>query len=221
MSTIIPFHHPTTILVAGPTLSGKTTFVKKLIRTRMVQPAPERIFWIYKEKDDNIEFGKLKEEFPNLKLYSDLDPEIFESINPQERNLVILDDVMSEAGDSKSVAKLFTQGSHHRNMTVVFLVQNLFHQAKQMRTISLNSHYMVLFKNPRDQGQIRSLSYQMYPNEKNFLADAFSDATAAPHSYLLVDLHPETPEHFRVRTKIFPGETTIVYVPRDYKNDID
>ena len=121
---------------------------------------------------------------------------------------MILDDVMAEAGDSKSVAKPFAQGSHHRNMTVIFLVQNLFHQAKQMRNISLNSHYMVLYKNPRDQGQIHALSYQMYPSEKHFLADAFADATAAPHSYLLLDFHPETPEHLRVRAKIFPGETT-------------
>ena len=168
MASIIPFHHPTKILVAGPTFSGKTTFVKKVIRTRMVQPAPERIIWLYKEKDDKREFESMARDFSNIQFFSDLDPEIFESINTQERNLIILDDVMNEGGDSKSVAKLFTQGSHHRNMTVVFLVQNLFHQAKQMRTIRLNSHYMVLFKNPRDQGQIRALAYQMYPAEKIF-----------------------------------------------------
>ena len=82
----------------------------------------------------------MEREFPTIQFHSDIDNSIFDSINPAERNLVILDDVMSEAGDSKSVAKLFTQGSQNRNMTVVFLVQNLFHQAKQMRNISLNTH---------------------------------------------------------------------------------
>ena len=221
MACVITFRHPTTILIGMPTFTGKSTFVKRIISTQLILPPPERIIWIYKEKDEKTEFGNITQEFPGIKFYSDLDPEIFEGLNTQERNLIILDDVMTEAGESKSVAKLFTQGSHHRNMTVVFLVQNLFHQAKQMRTISLNTHYMVLYKNPRDQGQIRSLSYQMYPNEKNFLADAFADATSTPHSYLLVDLHPETPEHFRVRTRIFPGETTIVYVPREYKNELE
>ena len=201
MAAVIPFHHPTTILVAGPTFSGKTSFVKKVIRTRMVQPSPERIIWVYKEKDGNLEVGPIVQEFPNVQFYSELDPNIFDNINAQERNLIILDDVMTEAGDSKSVAKLFTQGSHHRNMTVVFLVQNLFHQAKQMRTISLNSHYMVLFKNPRDQGQIRALSYQMYPSEKNFLVDAFADATAAPHSYLLLHLTKNWKEHIKVYSR--------------------
>ena len=218
MACVITFRHPTTILIAGPTFSGKTTFVKRIISTQMIQPPPERIIWIYKEKDDQTEMDAMRREFPTIEFHTELDTSIFDKLNSAERNLVILDDVMAEAGDSKSVAKLFTQGSHHRNMTVVFLVQNLFHQAKQMRNISLNSHYMVLYKNPRDQGQIHALSYQMYPSEKHFLADAFADATAAPHSYLLLDFHPETPEHLRVRAKIFPGETTQVYVQKEYKN---
>ena len=221
MACVIPFRHPTTILIAGPTFSGKTTFVKRLIRTRMVQPPPERTIWVYKEKDDKAEMESMGREFPGIQFYSELDSGLLDRINPRERNLVILDDVMTEAGESKSVASMFTQGSHHRNMTVVFLVQNLFQQAKQMRNISLNTHYMVLYKNPRDQGQIRTLSYQMYPTEKNFLADAFADATAAPHSYLLLDLHPETPEHMRVRSQIFPGEQTQVYLPREYKSRIE
>ena len=210
MACVITFRHPTTILIAGPTFSGKTTFVKRIISTQMIQPPPERIIWIYKEKDDRNEMEAMRREFPTIEFHTELDTSIFDNLNSADRNLVILDDVMAEAGDSKSVAKLFTQGSHQRNMTVVFLVQNLFHQAKQMRNISLNSHYMVLYKNPRDQGQIHALSYQMYPSEKHFLADAFADATAAPHSYLLLDFHPETPEHLRVRAKIFPGETTQV-----------
>ena len=137
-------------MVAGPTFSGKTTFVKRIIQSNMVQPPPERIIWIYKEKDDNGELSSLKKEFPIIEFLSELDISILDGIKSSERNLVILDDVMSEAGDSKAVASLFTQGSHHRNMTVIFLVQNRYHQAKQMRNISLNTHYLVLYKNPRD-----------------------------------------------------------------------
>jgi len=57
--------------------------------------------------------------------------------------LLIVDDLMNETDDS--VANLFTKGSHHRNIIVAFLVQNLFHKNKHIRTISLNAHYMVLF----------------------------------------------------------------------------
>ena len=57
--------------------------------------------------------------------------------------LLVLDDLMNEA--DQTVANLFTKGSHHRNVNVVFLAQNLFSKNKFARTISLNAHYMVLF----------------------------------------------------------------------------
>ena len=46
-------------------------------------------------------------------------------------------------------------------MSVIFLTQNLFHKNKHMRTISLNAHYLVLFKNPRDVEQFTTLARQM------------------------------------------------------------
>ena len=219
--SVIKFNHPTTIMIAGPTFSGKTTFVRRMLHDHMIDPAPQRIIWIYKEKGDESEFAQLKQEFPQVEFLSKLDIGRLDNLDARENNLVILDDVMSEAGDSKEVAKIFTQGAHHRNMTVVFLVQNVFQQAKQMRTISLNTHYLVLYKNPRDQSQIRVLSYQMFPGKKNFLVDAYSDATKTPHSYLLVDLHPETPDQYRVRSKKFPGDDLTGYVAPDYKNPED
>ena len=78
MSCTLPFQHPTTILIAGPTLSGKTTFVKRLILSEMIQPPPERIIWFYKEKDDEAEMDSMRREFPNVQFHSDLDPSIFD-----------------------------------------------------------------------------------------------------------------------------------------------
>ncbi len=187
----------------------------------MIEPTPQRILWIYKERGDESEFAHLKQEFSQVEFLSQLDICRLDSLDARENNLVILDDVMSEAGDSKEVAKIFTQGAHHRNMTVIFLVQNVFQQAKQMRTISLNTHYLVLYKNPRDQSQIRVLSNQMFPGKKNFLVEVYLDATNTPHSYLLLDLHPETRDEYRVRSNIFRGDDLTVYVPADYKNPED
>ena len=53
------------------------------------------------------------------------------------------------------MTKLFTEDSQHLNMTVVYLVQNVFDQGKAMRGVSFKSHYEVLFKNPEDKSQIR------------------------------------------------------------------
>lgn len=55
--------------------------------------------------------------------------------------LVIMDDFMAET--DKTVVNIFTRASHHRNLSVFFLTQNLFY--KGQREISLNSNYIVVF----------------------------------------------------------------------------
>jgi len=125
---------------------------------------------------------------------------------------MVIDDLMNETDGS--VANLFTKRSHHRNISVVFLVENLFHRNKNIRTISLNARYMVLFKNPRDASQFASLARQIYPNKSAFAVEAYKDATREPYSYLFVDLRPEQDEDLRLRTNIFSDETRYVYVPK-------
>ena len=90
----------------------------------------------------------------------------------------------------------------------------MFDKNKENRTISLNSHYLVLFKNPRDATQIVNLAKQMYPGQNRFLKEAYSDATSRPYGYLLIDLKQNTPDSIRIRTNIFPDETCAVYVPK-------
>ena len=114
----------------------------------------------------------------------------------------------------ESVSKIFTKDSHHRDISVLYLTQNLFHHSKQNRTMSLNVHYLVLFKNARDASQISHLAGQMYPGKSKFLIDAYRDATSIPFSYLLIDLKPDTDDKLRIRSNIFPGETHYVYSPK-------
>ena len=94
----------------------------------------------------------------------------------------------------------------------MYLTQNLFPPGKLSRTISLNSHYMIVFKNPRDSLGISTSARQMYPHNTNFLLQSFQDATKKPYGYLLLDLHQLTPANMRLRTNILPGEKHIVYV---------
>ena len=67
-----------------------------------------------------------------------------DNLDPREKHLIILDDLMDET--DQRVASLFTKKSHHRNISVMYIVQNLFHRGKHHNTITLNAHYMVVFK---------------------------------------------------------------------------
>ena len=55
------------------------------------------------------------------------------------------------------ISSYFTRGSHHKNVSVILVTQNLFHPNKHFRTASLNAQYMIIFKNPRDSLQIKYL----------------------------------------------------------------
>uniref|UniRef100_A0ABD2WZR4 Uncharacterized protein n=1 Tax=Trichogramma kaykai TaxID=54128 RepID=A0ABD2WZR4_9HYME len=107
---------------------------------------------------------------------------------------------------NNDVLDLFTKGSHHKNLSVIFLTQNIFHQGKGQRDISLNTKYIVLFKNPRDRAQIWHLAQQVFPEDPKFLVEAFTDATRLPHSYLFLDLTQSTRDELRFRSCIFPDD---------------
>lgn len=204
------FRHPFTCLIAGPTQSGKTHFTFDLIENLkdMVEPKPEKVIWFY---------GEYQEKFKFLPSFVELREglESMYQLENLERKLIIIDDLMQEAGNAEDVCNLFTKGSHHRNMSVILIVQNLFHQGKIMRTISLNTHYMILFKNPRDSGQIRFLAGQLFPGKTKFLVDAYKQATSRPHGYLLLDFTQGTSDDRRVLSDVLPGEAgAYFYVPR-------
>lgn len=199
--------HAFTCTVAGPTNAGKTWFVFRVMKhaNKMINPPPEKIVYCYGEFQP--EFA----EFPWVEFHEGLPS--MDQFDGRQRVLLIIDDLMDEV--DKTVSNLFTKLSHHRNVSVIFMTQNLFHKNKHIRTMNLNTHYIVLFKNPRDVGQVATLARQMYPGKSNFLIESYQDATKEPRGYLLIDLKQETDEQFRIRTKIFPDDPRhYVYIPR-------
>lgn len=203
------WRHPFTAIVAGPTKCGKTHFVERFINSidYIMYPTPTEIIWCY---------GIWQPGYENLKrngvIFLEGIPSDINEWCSDKRRLCIIDDLMDEV--DVNVTKLFTKGAHHHDISVIQIVQNLFGRNKQQRTISLNAHYIVLFKNPRDKSQIVHLGKQVFPNQNQYVVESFKSATDRPHGYLLLDLTQDTPENLRLRTNIFPGEQHIVYVPR-------
>ena len=110
-----------------------------------------------------------------------------------KRNICIIDDLMESTSGNQLVENLFTNG-RHLNLSVVFISQNLFYTGKKCRTISLNSTYIVVFKNPRDETRIDHLACHMFPSKPKFLQAAYEEETENPYRYLFLDFHPNSPE---------------------------
>ena len=129
----LAFKHSFTAIVAGPTSCGKTRFVFRLIEhaSRMIDPPPDKIVYCYVTDEYQQLFSKYTRVEFNHGLPS------LDDFDGKQTVLLVLDDLMNEA--DQTVANLFTKGSHHRNVSVVFLAQNLFSKNKFARTISLNA----------------------------------------------------------------------------------
>lgn len=206
--------HPFPLCCAGPTTCGKSSFVRKLLECGedMIENAPEKIIWCYGEYQP--QFEEMRASIPNIEFIEGLPSNLIDLIDPTLRNLLVLDDLMSETGNSKELTNLVTRGCHHKNLSLIYIQQNLFAPGKENRNISLNCHYICLFSNPRDRAQVNHLARQMYPGNARFLQEAYADACSKPYGYLLLDLKQETPEQFRLRTNVFPDQLQCAYVKK-------
>ena len=121
-----------------------------------------------------------------------------------KQNLIVFDDQMIDASKDKRIVNLFSRGSHHRNLSEIYIVQNLFHQGKGSRSISLNGHYLLLFMNPRDKLQNLTLAKQMYPGQTYFFLNQYEEAPKRPFVCLLIDLKTTTQDNCPLRKTSCP-----------------
>jgi len=170
----------------------------------MIREPPQRIIYMYKRWQSL--YDRMKEEtVPNIEFIQglpyNLQDDSFLDVNV--RNLIILDDLMTDGKDAR-VQEMFTVGSHHRNLSVICLLQNFYFPGTQ--TMRRNSHYVVLFNMPVDKTQVKSISRQMFPDDPNYMLKAYEHAVSRPYGYLVLNLKPNTPSSEVLKTDIFPEE---------------
>ena len=212
----LPFHQGV-ILISGATRSGKTHFVYKMLANLKEQfhhPQPVSILFCYAIYQPLYE--KIETEIPNVEMHHGLPSEnkidewcTEESV--KTHRLIILDDLSHLIVDNRNIELLLTQGSHHKNISVIIVTQNIFNPGKYSRSQSLNTQYFIIFRNIRDGNQIKYLSRQLFPSFPNKLVHAYEDSIKEKHGYLLIDMHPYSDDKYRLRTKILYGEDCIVY----------
>ena len=168
---LLPFQSPCSILLSGATQLGKTRFTYQLFQNAngMFENRPKKIIYAYGEYQQL--YGQMESSIPGLILYHGLPAreQITEWTDPADITIIVLDELMTQVTRSEDVLFLFTVTAHHRCCSVIFLTQNLFMPGKYARSISLNCHYAIMFRNFRDN---RSVVYcfgaQVYPGKTFF-----------------------------------------------------
>ena len=206
---------PFSCILSGPSQSGKTEIIRNILKYNhlLMEKKFDIIFYFYKTYQktyDDIEKSGIKIFFLNSLITNE--ESLFNLIeNYTDKNiLLIFDDLQNEIEANKEFfSKIWTIYIHHKNISCIAIFHNLF--TKNIRTISLNTHKIILTKNLRDLTQIKVLSQQAFPGKKNFLSNVFNSLSDKQYPYLLIDFSPSNSNSYiRVLTNLFPYEHPMV-----------
>ena len=207
--SLLRFKTPTSILISGRSQAGKSTLTYKILKHAdgMFETPPTKILYAYKVWQ--TVYDEMERSISNIEFQEGLPSKVdLETLSKQgEHSILVLDDLLVEATQSVEILSLFTTYVHHFRITTIFISQNLFSNGKYMRSISLNTHYFILLKSSRDKNQYLTFARQVFAGKAKYMMDAYDKAVSKPYNYLLVDLYPNTPESYQLRTNILPGKT--------------
>lgn len=208
----IPFTACSPMMVAGPTNSGKTLWVHKLLMNDMFTEPVESVLYCYGVYQDVYAtfVAEMQSMGRNIELHEGLpSAELLKQKSDGKFHVIILDDLMEYIINNTVAEAMFTKYCHHFHMTTIFITQNVFAQGKCARTIALNTHILILFANRRDASQIRTLARQQCPTNAKACIEAYERAVAKPYGYFVMDCSPAGEYLFRWRTNIFPDEKPV------------
>ena len=190
--------------LVGPSGTGKTHLIFRMLQGHTFYPKVEPIYFFYKEYQHLFDKVSKILQIQFIKFSS------FDVINDLSNCWLVFDDSCEEIYNDKEFVKIATSG-RHRKLHVIFVKHNLFHQSKWSRTIDLNTTHMVLFNSPRDIHQIDHLGKQL--DNITFLRHCYKKAVQEPFGHLLIDLDPKTSEYLRYCSNITGPGPSIFYLP--------
>lgn len=212
------FLSPGNMLVFGPSKSGKSSFLHKLITNRNEvfaftdgNTAFKSIIYYYGSRWQPL-FQVMSQEVPEIQFRMGYPRNpIAEEIDVADRPaLVIFDDLEKEIEDSKDAGNLFTRDSHHLGLYAVMVFQNIFPQGKNSTAIYRNADTVVYFRYGNNDHQLlmRFRNFYSRANQAKDLMEIYKKWTERRGGYMIVDNHPDLigKEKFTIRTNIFPED---------------
>nr|CAD2190721.1 unnamed protein product [Meloidogyne enterolobii] len=206
----LKFKLPFGMIISGPSSSGKSTFLIRLISQafELIDPKPNSILYCYGEMSSIVPVLQRS----GVNVYGGVPTEEMIKRYPKPL-LLILDDLLLTI-DEKYLSELFTKKSHHQNFAIIFVTQNLFE--KKIKVARQNAQYLILMRSPNSALSVRNIGTQLFPRKLDFFLDAYRQATNEPYGYLLIDMHASSDPILRLRSNIFTDDNEkLIFIPKN------
>uniref|UniRef100_A0A914N6W7 AAA+ ATPase domain-containing protein n=1 Tax=Meloidogyne incognita TaxID=6306 RepID=A0A914N6W7_MELIC len=163
------------MIISGPSSSGKSTLLIKLISQAfdLIDPKPVSILYCFGEMSSIVPMLQRS----GINVYGGVPTEEIITRQPKPL-LLILDDLLLSI-DEKYLSELFTKKLHHQNFAIIFVTQNLFE--KKIKVARQNAQYLILMRSPNSALSVRNIGTQLFPRKLDFFLDAYKQSTNEPY----------------------------------------
>ncbi len=175
---------PARIEILGPSHSGKSVIVEKLLRDDSVwDRPPRRVIYAAPSKADRASYiSRLEQtcdEGGKELTVSEKIPSAEEvgRLGEEGHALIVVDDLLSFK-DGGSLADFAIMHSHHLDISIIFCVQNAFYKRGKLdlSTLSRNATFKLVLFQTADFLQYKMLSARLFPERKSHLVDSLCAA---------------------------------------------
>ena len=166
------------VYISGSSSSGKTHFAKKLLDSSYINC--ERIYYFHPDIHENEPVNWNRADI----IFSPGIPSIDDLLNIPENSCIILDDLFSEAKDSKSIDYLFRVLSGKRKLHVLIMTQRYFSNGAFTLNIRNSSNIHVLLRNADELSNLRVARSMGLKNEYN---TAVQETKGLLYPYILIN----------------------------------
>ena len=131
------------------------------------------------------------------------------------QSLLIIDDCLSSLHKSQAFGAICRGRSHHDNISVMCLTQDLNSNGSEFKSALRNMHYIIVTSHASSE-LLQNLQRKLFPYCRGFLHHAFEgcrQCCSTSYPYMLIDQSTGCPKHMSVKTGIFKGESGYIFGP--------
>lgn len=191
---------PCTVLIVGPSCSGKTTLAIELIKhEREIFTNPfQHYYWCLPEGSE------APLEIQNRSNFQ-IQHGVPDGATLPHHSLIVLDDL--QHAQCMNTVLLHTVHSHHRSQTIISLNHSLFPKNRFQRDLTQSTKYVIVCRNPRDSQAFYRFALQLETGcRARSLYHSYIDACSRPFGYLLCDLTQRAHPALKYRTQLLPSD---------------
>ena len=168
--------------------------LKKILLSSLIQISSQRIIWCFGQWQPL--YDKIRKKIPKIEFVNGIPDHLNDQhyINAGKRNILVFDDLMTDAKCDQRIANLFTKWKPPQKH-----IRSVSHsECIPSRKVVPRHHFKyavyVLFNNPIDRQQVATLARRIYPSTSAAFMKRFEQATSYPYSHLVIDFKSDTAE---------------------------